>query len=186
MPPFFNESEWRWGLQGLWDGRDNTVETRHGYYLRWGFYALPSDGQTGFGTGVGQAELDARYFGTVLGNAVLAGRVNAAFTSGNPSYSFEYSLGGLDELRGFHTNRFRGTQFYGAQGELRFPIVSFLWGSTSLDLGDATDGVFGTPLASWQVGIRSMRFTGNGLVLRVDSGFGKDGMTTILSANEPF
>ncbi len=184
--PLQNESEWCLGLQSTWEGRDDIVEPHDGFYYQAGFYTLPSAGQSGFGTGVWQAQGDVRLYRTILEDVVLACRVNGAWSLGDPSYSFVYSLGGSNELRGYHTNRFRGSRFYAVQAEARIPVWDWLNGSASLDAGDVTNGAFSLPLASFQVGLRSDLLKAVGLVLRLDWGFGKDENEISFGSSEPF
>jgi hypothetical protein len=187
-PTFTNESEFRVGAQATWDYRDDILETHHGSYYQLGLFTLPALGNNGLGADVWQLEGDARRFVTLFDHVVLALRANGAWTmTGQPSYSFEYSLGGTSELRGFNTNRFRGLDFYGLQGEIRFPIFPWLIGATSLDAGDITSTAFtNLPLVSWQVGLRSDVAETLGIIFRIDYGFSYAGSVFIYSINEPF
>ncbi len=186
-PALQDESEWRLGVQTTWDSRDSVIEPQGGAFSQLGAFALPAAGEDGFSAGVWQFEADARAYARVLGDVVLAGRVNGAYSLGDPSYSFVYTLGGANELRGFHTNRFRGTCFYGAQVEARVPLSSWLAASTSVDLGDVSGGAFtNPPLASYQVGLRSDVLSNNGVVLRADLGFGYDDVEFNVGTSEPF
>ena len=176
------------GAQATWDYRDDVLETHTGTYYQLGLFTLPSLGNSGWGTGVWQLEGDARKFITLFDKVVLASRANFAWTmTGQPSYSFEYSLGGTSELRGFNTNRFRGLDFYALQEEVRFPIFPWLIGATSLDAGDITSTAFTNwPVVSWQVGLRSDVAEPVGIIFRIDMGFSYSGSVFIYSINEPF
>jgi outer membrane protein assembly factor BamA len=187
-PVFANESEFRMGAQATWDYRDDILEPHHGSYFQLGLFTLPSVGENMFGADVWQLEGDARDYVTLFDHVVLALRANGAWTmAGQPSYSFEYSLGGTSELRGFNSNRFRGLDFYGLQGEIRFPIFPWLIGATSLDAGDITSTAFtNLPLMSWQIGLRSDVAEELGIIFRMDYGFGYSGSVFIYSINEPF
>lgn len=188
VPVFANESEFRVGAQATWDYRDDVLETHRGSYYQLGLFTLPSLGNSGLGGNVWQLEGDARHFVTLFDHVVLALRANGAWTmTGQPSYSFEYSLGGTSELRGFNTNRFRGLDFYALQSEIRFPIFPWLIGATSLDAGDITSTAFtNLPLMSWQVGLRSDVAEELGIIFRIDYGFSYTGSVFIYSINESF
>jgi hemolysin activation/secretion protein len=144
-------------------------------------------GNQGFSADVIQVESDTRAFIQFQNHWVLALRLNAAYTWGDPSYSFHYSLGGVDQLRGYHTNRFLGKDFYDTQTELRIPVIQYLTLNLSVDAGDITDDQFGPgPLWSFQVGLRSNLLAFSGAVLRLETGFGQDQTNFIISASEPF
>lgn len=187
-PMFANESEFRVGVQATRDDRDDVLETHRGTYYQVGLFTLPSVGNVGFGTDVWQLEGDAREFDTIFGNVILAERANFGWTlAGQPSYSYEYTLGGSYELRGFNTNRFRGLDFYSLQSEARIPIFSWLMMSTGIDAGDVTSTTFtNLPLVSWQIGLRSDIGEPYGVVFRIDEGFSYSGGVFIYSINEPF
>jgi outer membrane protein assembly factor BamA len=187
-PNFANESEFRVGAQATWDDRSDVLEPRDGSYYQVGLFTLPSVGNSGFGTDVWQLEGDARKYFSLFHRVILATRANFGWTmTGQPSYSYEYTLGGTSELRGFNTNRFRGLTFYDLQAELRFPLFDWLAASTGIDAGDITSSAFtNAPLASWQVGLRSDTAEQLGIVFRVDMGFSYGGSVFIYSINEPF
>lgn len=185
-PLFPNESEWKAGIRSTIDDRDNIIETRRGSYFQMGLYSLPGAGDNGFGAAVWQFEGDARFYRPILGNAVWVSRLNMGWSEGDPSYSFEYTLGGIWELRGYHTNRFRGGRFYAVQEEARFPLFNWLEGAASVDAGDVSDTGFSNLLWTTQIGLRCVSFTQLGLVLRLDWGFGNGGNALAISTNEPF
>jgi outer membrane protein assembly factor BamA len=186
ITPFDNEDEWRIGIQATRDTRDKIIEPHRGTYFEAGIYSLPSNGATGFNTDVLQADTDARWFLGLPGNQVLAFRANTGWSIGDPSYSFEYTLGGLNELRGYHSNRFRGNYFYGLQAEWRFPIFDWINGSTSVDAGDATDGPWNGPQFTYQVGVRTDVLEKEGLIFRADWGFAVDQNEIQFNISEPY
>lgn len=187
-PNYFNESEFRIGAQATWDYRDDVLEPHEGNYYQVGLFTLPANGNMGFGTDVWQLEGDARDYRRLWNHVVLASRANFAWTlTGQPSYSFEYTLGGTSELRGFNTNRFRGLAFYGLEEEVRVSVFDWLIASTGIDAGDITSSAFTNwPLASWQVGLRTDFAEPVGIIFRIDMGFSYSGSVFIYSINEPF
>jgi hypothetical protein len=182
---FQNENEAKVGIQSTWDSRDSVVEPRQGQFALVGVYALPSNGNVGVSADVFQFEGDFRTY-VDLGGATLALRAKTGWSTGTPSYSFEYTLGGMNELRGFHSNQFRGSDFYEGQAELRVPLFNLLEVSTGVDGGDITDTTFNSPMFSYQVGVRTSALSSFGLTVRADLGFGYDGNEFALATSEPF
>jgi hypothetical protein len=87
-------------------------------------------------------------------------------------------------LRGYYSNRFRGTKFYDLQGELRFPIKGKFSGVGFADLGDITQSEFYTLQSSFGGGVR---FTiRENVTLRLDYGFGKDQNGLFFTFGEAF
>jgi hypothetical protein len=101
---------------------------------------------------------DARGYLGVIGQAVLAGRVQYA-TADAPVPIYErLLLGGAANLRGFDTGAFDGDRLLTASAELRVPVTSVLNGSklgltAFMDAGKALD--VGEPFeqASWHRGV---------------------------------
>ena len=90
-----------------------------------------------------------------------------------PFYLMPY-LGGRDTLRGFREYRFRGPHVMLVQAEYRFEIWSGLEGALFYDAGKAelkrSDLNFQNLEKDYGIGFRFN--TDNGVVVRVDSGFG--------------
>ncbi len=183
---FGNESEWRIGLQNRWEGRDNIVEPSRGHFAELDVYALPKSGENGLGAGVLQVEGDWRGYRPLWRDGILAVRVNAGNSWGNPSYSYRRALGGTVQLRGFKSNRFRGKRFYVAQAETRIRVWRWFGVDTGFDLGDVTDGRLGAPQWSYQAGLKTDLLAKFGLVVRVDWGWSKDSRNFFFNTFEPF
>ncbi len=183
---FPNESEWKAGVQASFDDRVPSVQPVMGRYLRIGLFTLPADVDDGIGTDVFQWEGEGRLYEMVLDPICLVSKVRVGFTSGDPSYSFRYSLGGEWQLRGYNSNRFRGNNFWLVQEEARFPLFPYMGGALSVDMGDITDSAFNNLLGSVQVGLRSTPLPYFGAIVRLDWGFGSDDNELWFDIGEPF
>lgn len=58
-------------------------------------------------------------------NIVIANRVGWGTTVGEPSFFQHMQLGGVHNLRGFHTNRFTGRSIFYHNADLRFKLLDF-------------------------------------------------------------
>jgi outer membrane protein insertion porin family len=108
------------------------------------------------------------------------------FSSGNPGYLFRYRLGGVDELRGYGDNRFRGKDEAVAQEELRWRINRWISFNSSVDAGDIGDDDFRQLKATWQLGMRVGLPPDAKQKLRLDYGVGADQMTLQAQFGEVF
>lgn len=101
---------------------------------------------------------DARGYLGVIGQAVLAGRVQYA-TADEPVPIYErLLLGGASNLRGFDTGAFAGDRLLTASAELRVPLTSVLRGSklgvtAFIDAGKALDVGQALDAAPWHRGV---------------------------------
>jgi Omp85 superfamily domain/Surface antigen variable number repeat len=106
---------------------------------------------------INRYDTDARGYLRVIGQSVLAGRIQYFNTDATlPPYE-QLLLGGSSNLRGFRTGTFAGERMVVTSGEFRVPLTSVLNGaklgvSVFMDAGKTVD--FGTSLknADWQTG----------------------------------
>ncbi|RYZ95542.1 MAG: hypothetical protein EOP11_24770, partial [Proteobacteria bacterium] len=61
---------------------------------------------------------------------VLATSLAGGVIFGEAPFLSQFKLGGTDRLRGFYTNRFRGSKYYIQQTEIRFPIWDLVSGAS--------------------------------------------------------
>ena len=93
-------------------------------------------------------------------------------------------MGGAYTLRGFYSNRFRGSRYYAGQMEMRFPLYGRFSGAGFMDVGDITDGAFTGARLSYGCGIR---FALNANVkLRLDYGTSNDQNGVFFTFGEAF
>ena len=110
----------------------------------------------------------------VIPEVIAAFRLKGGYSLGTPSYMYKFRLGGSDELPGYHTNRFRGKQYYMQQTELRFPIWKMFGGAGFLGFGDATDSNFTNAKMAYGAEIRIGLPPDWVSKIRIDVGFGRD------------
>jgi hypothetical protein len=177
---FPDEATTAWGLRGEWEGRDKLINTRRG------FYALVGVSRDLAGLGFTQWDADLRRFWRLRRDLTLGERVVVGFSDGSPSYLFRYRLGGLDLLRGYTDNRFRGGDMLVTQSELRWILWKWLSVNASVDGGDIRDDAFHQWKASAQVGLRIGLPPGWGQKLRLDYGVGADQSTLQFQFGEIF
>lgn len=167
------------------DTRDNTWSTQQGTLEEVSVEYIPAGLNV---VGAGSATLlhaDLRAFQYIYNSRfVLAARISGGYTEGDPSYLFHYTLGGAYTLRGFYSNRFRGTEFYAGQLEMRFPLVGKLSGAAFTDAGDITDTSFQGPRVSYGGGIRLA--LNASVKLRLDYGMSNDQSGVFFTFGEAF
>lgn len=130
-------------------------------------------------------QVDLRAFRYIYNSRfVMAARASGGHAEGNPSYLFHYTLGGAYVLRGFYSNRFRGSSFYAGQLEMRFPIWGKLSGAAFTDAGDITDTHFQGPRVSYGAGIRVA--LNASVKLRLDYGMSNDQNGVFFTFGEAF
>lgn len=172
------------GLGLIYDTRDNPGSTKLGFYGSV-FYENISDLKSSATSNSGLFGADFRYFHYIFTSKfVLAARLSAGSSYGNPSYLFRYSLGGAERLRGYYTNRFRGNHFYSAQAEFRFPLYHRFSGVCFVDEGDVSDGNPDKMITTYGAGIRFS--INDNVTLRLDYGIGKDQNGVFFTFGEAF
>ncbi|HXC64311.1 MAG TPA: BamA/TamA family outer membrane protein [bacterium] len=177
---FPNEASGALGLSIQWDTRDKINNTRKG-----DFFQLNAERNPALG-GVSQASMDLRRFLRLGRTMTLASRIEAGTSWGQPSYLYEYRLGGLDLLRGYKDNRFRGTEFFASEEELRWILKKWLSVNVSVDAGGIRAGTYHQLKASAQAGLRVGLPPDWGQKMRIDFGMGADQSTFQIQFGEVF
>jgi outer membrane protein insertion porin family len=165
------------GLGLRWDSRDKLVNTRKGEFHQLNLSSGP---------GFMQLQGDFRAYRSLRPGLVLAGHLLGGVSWGRPSYLFRYRLGGLDTLRGYKDNRFRGADFLLLQGELRWKLKRWLALNASMDFGDIGDGEFRQLKWTGQAGLRLGLPPDWGQKMRIDLGYGFDQQTFQIQFGEIF
>ena len=112
------------GVDFTFDTSDNAWAPKSGGLYRFEARAIQPQNVTrqGKASAFIQTEIDLRqYIYLPKWGSVLALRAFAGTTFNEPSYLYEYRLGG-DFVRGFYSNRFRDDSVAVVQTEVRFPI----------------------------------------------------------------
>ncbi|MBK8581578.1 MAG: BamA/TamA family outer membrane protein [Flavobacteriales bacterium] len=120
---FPDENTLGFGASVQLDTRDNTFSTKKGFFGQLSLEDVPRElNVAGADRGALLVNADLRYFRYIHDSRyVLAARLSGGYAGGDPSYLFRYALGGTNTLRGFYSNRFRGSRYYAGQVEMRFP-----------------------------------------------------------------
>jgi hypothetical protein len=148
-----NDEIWTLGTNVVLDTRADPAFPGNAIVLGAGWSALNVRGLDR----INRYDTDARGYLRVIGQSVLAGRIQYFNTDATlPPYE-RLLLGGSSNLRGFRTGTFAGDRMIVTSGEFRLPITSVLHGaklgvSVFTDAGKAVD--FGASLkdAAWQKG----------------------------------
>ncbi len=164
------------GINLGFDNRDNEWSTRIGGLHQVTAKLTPNILDTNDqATNVLQLEGETRYFHTLIDpRLIVATHISAGHIFGDATYPFRFRLGGDDTLRGFLSNRFRGSNFYLGQVETRYPLWRFISGVGFFEGGSAFDTGFPGPQWAYGGGLRFALPPDFLIKLRLDVGFSKD------------
>ncbi len=134
-------------------------------------------------------------FATLWLNSTIGLRLNLGFSTQTQNYQ-KYYLGGLDAVRGFASQRFRGSFFWLANLEYRIPSVDTRWVAVqhvvfldALGVSDYAFEMWGLSGASVGVGLRVMSPKFHGFVARIGYAFniyGGDGPALSMGGGQFF
>ncbi len=172
----------------LHDGRDAMFSPRRGgmhqaYVEFWPLQASEAAPRVRVG-----ADL-RRFIPLRAPNVILALRLSGGAGFGEAAYYTNYSLGGIDRLRGYYSFRFRGHHFAAGAAELRFPIWFFISGVVFGEAGRVWVDDLQTrrPLATTAgVGLRIALPPDFVKKLRFDVGFSPDQWGIFFAFDEAF
>jgi|GEM_PF-2454037 len=108
---------------------------------------------------------------------VMAVSISGGQIFGSPTYLNEFRLGGTDQLRGYYYGRFRGSNFYLEQTELRFPVYKLIGGAFFGEFGEVTakhKDPFTRAHVSYGGGLRIGLPPDNVAKIRIDYAIGRD------------
>lgn len=183
-----NDDIWTIGTDVTLDTRGDPAFPGNAIVLGAGWSALNVRGRDR----INRYDTDARGYLRVVGQSVLAGRIQYFNTDATlPPYE-RLLLGGSSNLRGFRTGTFAGDRMVVTSAEFRAPLTSVLNGaklgvSVFMDAGKAVD--FGASLkdARWQQGAGAGLFLIAPLVkINFDIAHGFDGGGTRLNLGTGF
>jgi len=183
-----NDDIWTIGTNVMLDTRTDPAFPGNAVVLGAGWSALNGRGLDR----INRYDTDARGYLRVIGQSVLAGRIQYFNTDATlPPYE-RLLLGGSSNLRGFRTGTFAGDRMIVTSGEFRVPVTSVLNGaklgvSVFMDAGKTVD--FGASLkdAKWQQGAGAGLFIIAPLIkINFDVAHGFDGGGTRLNLGTGF
>lgn len=108
---------------------------------------------------------------------VMAYSVAGGQIFGDPTYLNQFRLGGTDQLRGYYYGRFRGSNYYLEQTELRFPIFKRISGVMFGEFGEVTGREkdrFSRAHVAYGGGLRIGLPPDNVAKIRIDYAIGRD------------
>lgn len=165
------------GLVGIYDSRDNVINTHKGTLLEMSSYFY----RPVFGSTFGFTYLNFLYqkFWQFIPKHVIAVQTKLRYGFGDIPFLDMSTLGNDDILRGYPKNRFRDRNFIGAQVEYRFPLFWRFGMVTFGGLGDVFSSTKNLSAAnlkySYGVGLRFVVNPAERLNIRLDYGRGKEG-----------
>ena len=106
------------------------------------------------------------------------------FEENDLPYSFQFKLGGVDKLRGYLQGRFHSGQYYLAQGEFRWPLLSWLESVLFLDMGQVD--WLKKPLFSTGAGVRIGLPPSYDKKIRIEIAWGKDQHNFVVTFAHPY
>ncbi len=165
------------GLVGIYDSRDNVINTYKGMLLEVSSYFYSK----ALGSTFNFTYVNVLYqkFWRLKHKRIFALQAKSRFGDGNIPFLDLSAVGNDDLLRGYAKNRFRDRNFVGAQLEYRFPLF---WRFGMVVFGGAGD-VFSAPK---DLGLNELKYSvGTGLRfvvnpaerlnIRLDYGYGTEG-----------
>jgi outer membrane protein insertion porin family len=129
--------------------------------------------------------IDGRKYFKVGSKQVLAFHVSAGAVDGDVPDASKFSVGGIDTLRGYEDNEFKGNKMFAATVEYRYPIANKVEGVLFTDAGNAWDGTYKLNDLKYSVGMGLRVSTPIGPI-RLDYGHGKEGGRTHFSFGTQF
>jgi hypothetical protein len=124
--PFPSSDQWTLGADVALDTRGDPAFPRNAVYAGAGWDGLHFERDPR----INRYRLDGRGYLGLVGQAVLAGRVQYFTSDAAMPIHERYILGGASTLRGFRAGAFHGNRAIVTSGELRVPLTSVISGAT--------------------------------------------------------
>ena len=123
---------WSIGMSHVYDSRDNPLDTHRGKRME---YSI----EQGFGDfSYTKFDADWRYY-YPFGKNVLAWDTEIGYAIGKMPLSRRFRLGGINNLRGYEDDQFRGNSMLRSSLEYRIPFAKIISGVLFTDVGYAWD-----------------------------------------------
>lgn len=159
-------------LAKVYDTRDNVFDPTEGkrVSLTSEFAGRALGGEFDFN----EYTFDGRQYFKVGSKQTLALRVTAGSATGAVPDASKFSVGGIDTLRGYEDDEFKGQKMFTATAEYRYPIAKKIQGVLFTDAGNAWDGSYTLNSLKYSVGTGLRLDTPLGPI-RLDYGYGNEG-----------
>ncbi|WP_210464924.1 BamA/TamA family outer membrane protein [Rufibacter roseolus] len=169
------------------DSRDNNYTPKRGHYHQFSalFFGKYLGGENNFT----RYRLDLRKYMSGIGPGVLAMQGLFTFTVGDAPFQHLATLGGVNVMRGFLEGRFRDEDAIVGQVDYRFPIKGRIGGALFGGAGQVSKRIPDFAVDQFHLaggaGLR-YRLNDEGMVVRGDVAFSKEGMYIYFSFAEAF
>lgn len=160
-------------LSRVYDTRDNIFNPTEGRYLSLAseFAGRALGGQFDYN----KYTMTARKYNKVGRSQVMSYRIMAGYATGEVPYSSQYSVGGIDTLRGYKDDEFVGDKMFIGTIEYYYPITNKIQGVVFTEGGNAWDGSgYNLNDLNYSMGT-GLRVTTPIGPIRLDFGYGKEG-----------
>ncbi|HWR06752.1 MAG TPA: BamA/TamA family outer membrane protein [Sporomusa sp.] len=159
-------------LARVYDTRDNVFEPTEGerISLSGEFAGRGLGGEFDFN----KYNFEGRKYFKVGSKQTLGLRVAAGSATGDVPDASQFTVGGIDTLRGYEDDEFKGKKMFMATVEYRYPIAKKIQGVFFSDAGNAWNGGYNLSDLHYSVGTGLRVDTPVGPV-RIDYGYGSEG-----------
>jgi outer membrane protein insertion porin family len=125
-------------LSRVFDSRDNVFNATEGSRLSMSaeFAGKVFGGDFNFN----KYDVESRKYFKVGHDQTIAVRMDLGYATGHMPDSGRFSVGGIDTLRGYDEDEFKGNKMFTASAEYRFPIAKKVQGVLFSDVGNAWNG----------------------------------------------
>lgn len=167
------------GISMVWDSRDNRYNASSGSFVFLSYLYYPNWSGTGFDFQTWQ--FDARKYYNPWHKHVIAVQMASNYAVGDVPYYELSKLGGEDRMRGYYKGALRDKVLVDAQIEYRMPVWNIFglvgWVGTGRVAEKYQDLSLGGFWPSYGLGLRIKVDSESDINLRVDTGFGKNGIS---------
>ncbi|MCE5286576.1 MAG: BamA/TamA family outer membrane protein [Pelosinus sp.] len=125
-------------LSRVFDSRDNVFNATEG--ARTSLSAEFAGKLFGGDFNFNKYNVEARKYFKVGHDQTIAVRTDLGYATGRMPDSGKFTVGGIDTLRGYDDDEFKGNKMLTASAEYRFPIAKKVQGVLFTDIGNAWDG----------------------------------------------
>ncbi len=167
------------GISMAWDSRDNRYNASEGSFVFLSYLYYPNWSGNGFDFQTWQ--FDARKYYNPWYKHVIAVQMATNYAVGDAPYYELSKLGGEERMRGYYQGALRDKVLVDAQVEYRMPVWNIFglvgWVGTGRVAEKYQDLSLGGFWPSYGLGLRIKVDSESDINLRVDTGFGKNGIS---------